>query len=319
MDITEHALTYGFHGVAEAEQALLQGMIRRISRRLPGPVTHVSTHHAQLVFLDDAAPPLIGSDARLVRLVRNPEGRQSPGALRMPPHVTELLDIFSGSFGGGSHERVRCGAMQSLVRSLHDLFRTRDTPQALLEGDGASLILYPSDRQFSWAGTQHNKQLLSEIFGAQRPPRLDLRALGAQELDACGERHGIEPLLWHMGLAHAHCGLLPWVGRDDVLRMRAWPYLAGQGPAAAMRLATTLRARPRSVAGLADAACVPETDAVAFANAALLCGFVVAVAPTDPLALPGGRKPEDAPMKVSGFARLPGILGAIRDALGVRS
>ncbi len=320
MDLTKRAVTYGFHGVTETESALLQGMIGRIARRLPGPVAHVSAHEAQLVFSDGSAPALEGTCAQLVRLVRDAEAREFPGSLRMPPHVTDVFELFTDFIKRDADERARCGVMRSLIRSLHDLFRTRGAPHALVDGDeeGARLILYPADRQFSWAGAQGSRPL-SEMFQSQRIPRLGLRPWDAAEPGARGKRHGIEPLFWHMGLAHGRCGLLPWVGRDDVLRMRAWPYLAGQGPGAALRLATVLRARPRSVAGLAEAARVPETDAVAFANAALLCGFVVSAAAADAQGLVPAPEVRSAGMKVPGFERLPGILGAIRDVLGMRS
>ena len=251
-------------------------------------------------------------------MVRDPAVPRFSGGLRMPPHVTDLLDIFTEFVEQGAYAQTRCTAMRSLVRSLHDLFRTRGTPHALIDEDGASLVLYPADRQFSWSDSE-GQRTLPEFFQSHRLPGLDLRPWDVSELREGQKRRGIEPLFWHMGLAHARCGLVPWVGRDDLLKMRAWPYLAGQGPATATRLATALRARPRSVAALADAACVPETDAVAFANAALLCGFVVTATPTDAHAPQRQPHVRDTGAQALGAARLPRILGAIRNALGIHA
>ena len=318
VDSTNGVVTYGFHGVTDTEKVLLQSMIERISRSLPGPVAQVPARDAQLVFFDGPAPHPDKTERRLVRVVRDPGARRFSGGLRMPPHVTDLLDIFTEFVEQGAYAQTRCTAMRSLVRSLHDLFRTRGAPHALIDKDGTSLVLYPADRQFSWSDSE-NTRALPEFFQSHRLPGLDLRPWDASEPGEGRERRGIEPLFWHMGLAHARCGLLPWVGRDDPLKMRAWPYLTGQGPATATRLATVLRTRPQSVAALADAACVPETDAVAFANAALLCGFVVTAKSTDTQALAHRPSAPDADLRALGTARRPGILGAIRNALGIRS
>ncbi|WP_145960753.1 hypothetical protein [Acidiferrobacter sp. SPIII_3] len=318
MDPTKSVVTYGFHGVTDIEKVLLQAMIERISRDLPGPVAHVPAHDAQLVFFDDPAPRLDGGRGRLVRMVRDASAQRFSGGLRMPPHVTDLLDIFTDFIQREAYAHTQCGVMKSLVCALHELFQTRGAPHALVDEDGASLVLYPADRQFSWSGSG-DKPALSELFQSHRLPGLGLRPWGTSEPGDDRERRSIEPLFWHMGLAHARCGLVPWVGRDDLLKMRAWPYLAGQGPATATRLATALRARPRSVAALADAARVPETDAVAFANAALLCGFVVTATPTDAQA-PQRQPPiRDTGAQALGAARLPRILGAIRNALGIHA
>ncbi len=304
--------------MADSEKVLLQSMIERISRRLPAPVARVPAPDAQLVFFDDAAPRPDGITGRLVRVVRDADAQRFSGGLRMPPHVTDLLDIFTDFFEGEASARTRCGVMKSLVRSLHDLFQTRGAPHALVDENGASLVLYPADRQFSWSGPD-DKPPLPELFQSHRLPGLDLRPLAASANQPDRERHGIEPLFWHIGLAHARCGLLPWVGRDDPLKMRAWPYLAAQGPATAARLATALRARPQSVAALADAARVPEADAVAFANAALLCGFVVTAMPTDAHAPRRQTDIHSTGAGALGATRLPRILGAIRSALRMRA
>lgn len=318
VDLTKSVVTYGFHGVTDTEKALLQAMIERISRDLPGPVAHVPAQDAQLVFFDGPAPRLDGTCGRLVRMVRDANTQRFSGGLRMPPHVTDLLDIFTDFVQQEAYAHTQCGAMKSLVRSLHELFQTRGAPHALVDENGAGLVLYPADRQFSWSGPG-DKPALSELFQSHRLPGLGLRPWDASEPGEDRERRSIEPLLWHMGLAHARCGLVPWVGHDDLLKMRAWPYLAGQGPATATRLATALRARPRSVAALADAARAPKTEAVAFANAALLCGFVVTVRPTE-AHTPGRQAPlRDRGAGALGAARLPGILGAIRNALGIRT
>lgn len=318
MDSTNGVVTYGFHGVSDTEELLLQSMIERISRSLPGPVARAPARDAQLVFFDGPAPHPDKAERRLVRMVRDPAVPRFSGGLRMPPHVTDLLDIFTEFVEQGAYAQTRCTAMRSLVRSLHDLFRTRGTPHALIDEDGASLVLYPADRQFSWSDSE-GQRTLPEFFQSHRLPGLDLRPWDVSELREGQKRRGIEPLFWHMGLAHARCGLLPWVGHDDPLKMRAWPYLTAQGPATATRLATVLRTRPQSVAALADAARVSETDAVAFANAALLCGFVVTTAPTDTPALAHRPSTPDANLTALGTAQRPGILGAIRNALGIRS
>ncbi|MHB1512847.1 MAG: hypothetical protein ACYCTF_08760 [Acidiferrobacter sp.] len=317
MDLTKNVVTYGFHGISDTEKVLLQTMIERISRRLPGPVAHAPAHDAQIVFFDGSAPNLDGTTGRLVPVVRDAGTQRSSVGLRMPPHVTDLLDIFTDFVQQKTYAQTGCGVMRSLARSLHELFRTRGTPHALIDKDGTSLTLYPADRQFSWSGPA-GTLALSEFFQSHRLPGLDLRPLGPSEPGEGRERRGIEPLLWHMGLAHAHCGLLPWVGRDDLLKMRAWPYLTGQGPATATRLATVLRTRPHSVANLADIARVPETEAVAFANAALLSGFVVTAMPTDARVAPRPPRIREAEPGAPAPARLLGVLGAIRSALGIR-
>ena len=302
--------------MADSETVFLQSMIERISRRLPAPVARVAARDARLVFLDDAAPRPDEITGRLVRVVRDADAQRFSGGLRMPPHVTDLLDIFAEFVGQETYAETQCGVMKSLVRSLHDLFRTGGAPHALIDGDGAGLFLYPADRQFSWSGPDDERPL-PEWFHSHRLPGLDLRPLAASTNPQDRKRHGIELLFWHMGLAHARCGLLPWIGRDDPLKMRAWPYLAAQGPATAAQLATALRARPQSVAALADAARVPESDAVAFANAALLCGFVVTAMPTDAHAPQRQTDIRNTGAGALGATRLPRILGAIRSALGI--
>ncbi len=317
MDITGDTVTYGFHGVAETEAALLGSMIARLARRLPGPVTQAPAHEAQIVFFEGSAPPLEGPCVRSVRLVRNPGTQQLPDSLPMPPHITNVLAIFTDVLRSEVHAKGQCQVMKSLVRALHDLFQTRGAPHALVGKDGANLILYPADRQFSWSGSPGG-QPLSEVFQSHRITGLGLHPLGAEGPQEDRERRGIEPLLWHAGLAHARCGLVPWVGHDPLLKMRVWPYLTGQGPATATRLATLLRARPHTVSALADAAGVGEVEAVAFANAALLCGFVTSAPPA------AGEAGSDRPMPIMDAAasrggRLPGIFGAIRHALGMRA
>ncbi|WP_297386217.1 hypothetical protein [Acidiferrobacter sp.] len=316
MDPTKGVVTYGFHGMADSENVLLQSMIERISRRLPAPVARVPARDAQLVFFDDAAPRPDGITGRLVRVVRDMDAQRFSGGLRMPPHVTDLLDIFAEFVEQETYAETGCGVMKSLVRSLHDLFQAGGAPHALVDGDGAGLILYPADRQFSWSGPD-DERLLPEWFQSHRLRGLDLRPWAASTNQQHRKRRGIEPVFWHMGLAHARCGLLPWVGRDDALKMRAWPYLAGQGPAGAIRLATALRARPQNVAALADAARVPEAEAVAFANAALLCGFVVPAIPTETYAERGEANTRGADPGPVDATRWPRLLGAIRSALGI--
>ncbi len=313
-----NGVTYGFHGVAEAEQAILRSMIERICRRLPGPAVHAPASVAQLVFFEGRPPLLDAPRVRLVRLAKDVDAQGRRDSLRMPPHVTDLIELFTDLVTEEARPQGHCGLMNTLVRSLYELFQGGGAPHALIDGDGGGLVLYPADRQFAWSGREDTEPLAA-LFRSHRLRGLSLRPLDGPGVEEGRQRRGIEPLFWHMGLAHAPCGLLPWVRRDDLLKMRAWPYLTGQGPATATRLAAVLRAKPRSVGALADAARVPEADAVAFANAALLCGFVTHARPDGAEAMPSGPRLREAGAGPARAAGLPGILGAIRDALRIRA
>jgi len=312
------AITYSLRGVDEKEEFLLNSMIERIARRLDRPVMCGPIESAHIIFFDGPTPERHKPSSRLVRLIRNGDAQRALGTVRIPPHVTELQSVFSDFLGEKSHAQTDCSLVKRLAGSIYDLCKLRGDPHALVDGAGRGLILYPGERQFSWSG-QEEDMPIADFFRPRGLLDFNLRPLADGAPSEIGARRGIEPVLWHMGLAHAQCGLLSWVSADNILKLRVWPYLATQGPRASTRLATLLRAQPRSVTALVATADVPEQDVIAFVNAALLCGFLAGetrsdarVAPSPPIAQ------EDMAMPVRAAA-FSGVFGAIRNALRMRT
>ncbi|MHB8253487.1 MAG: hypothetical protein ACYDEV_07250 [Acidiferrobacter sp.] len=311
-------ITYGLHGVSVQESSLLKSMIERTVRRLGQPVIYTPIEFAQIVFFDGPPPELNSPGSRLIQLARDNGARQSANTLRMPPHVTDILEIFGRFTQETSHALTDCGLAKQLTGTLYNLFRHRGSPHALVNDAGSGLMLFPENRQFSWLGEDANKPI-ADFFQPHGLSGLSLRALNNDQIDAVANRQGIERMFWHVGLAHAKCGLLPWVPVDNILRMRVWPYLAAQGPATSIKLATLLRAQPRSFSALVADAGIPEADVTAFVNAALLCGFVAGEIPVDTnMALSRSKGSNNAHRPVRG-AGVSGLLDAIRGALRMRS
>lgn len=310
-------ITYSLHGVSVQEGSLLKSMIERTVRRLGQPVIYAPIEFAQIVFFDGAPPESSSPGSRLIQLARDNEAHQSTGTLRMPPRVTDILELFSRFTRETAHALTGCSLVKQLTGALYNLFRHRGAPHALVNDAGSGLMLFPEDRQFSWLGDDANIPI-ADLFQPHGLSGLSLRALNDDHINLIANRQGIERVFWHVGLAHAKCGLLPWVPVDNILRLRVWPYLVAQGPAASIKLATLLRAQPRSFSALVADAGIPEVDVTAFVNAALLCGFLAEETPVDTnIASSRSTGINSSPRPVRG-AGVSGLLDAIRDALRMR-
>ncbi len=305
------AITYCVHAVSVRECALLTTMIDRVSRRIGRPIRYAPAAVAQIVFFEGRRPA--GSRGTVfVQLTRDSGREPGPGTLPMPPHMTHMLELFAGA----ARDRgiaLGCGPATDTVRAVCDLFQKAGPPHALVNETDDGLLLFPGARQFARFG-RNADETAAQFFQSEPLQDLRLKRMDDAALALAGDRQSAEPALWYMGMAHARCGLFPWVSIDSLLRMRAWPYLAAGSPALE-KIAALLRVRPHSASALVSEAGMAADDVIAFVNAALSCGFITLA---DPAYDAGADSPPYAPRPAKGsHGALPVMLNAIRKALGI--
>jgi len=153
----------------------------------------------------------------------------------------------------------------------------------------------------TWYGPTPLKPITAYFEG--KVDRSDFEPLDAdawaRDIASAGERQPLSRLRWLGGLLAGGGALLPGLDPQDRFQLFKWPQTEREYPRH-FRIATQMMKGPATVAEIAQASGVPESDVADFVNANLATGFAAPVSEVPPPS-------EDAP-KARG-----GLLGRLRN------
>lgn len=153
----------------------------------------------------------------------------------------------------------------------------------------------------TWFGPTPLKAIAAYFDG--KVERSDFKPLDAdawaREIATAGEPQPLLRLRWLGGLLAGDGALLPGLDPQERFQLFKWPQTEREYPRH-FRIATQMMKGPETVAGIAQASGVPESDVADFVNANLATGFAGAVVEAPP--------PAEEPSKPRG-----GLLGRLRN------
>lgn len=297
--MTTHARSFAFHGLSVRDKLLMKSMIERASVTSERHWVPDVMEAADCVFLQGEPPGGMRASAEPVCLRAGDSG--TPAAIPCPTRVSEFRALLIGI-----DRRLGCNHWHPLIENIQLLLKD-GKEFALLDVNGCGWMLHPAERQYSAFGMLEHvpRELIEEESSHWH--------LGNAVSSNRHPRRALEVLLWFLGLASGSEGVLPSIGADRPLRMRAWPYLLARAPRQFSQFATLLREGPRSAIELQVTSNAPMAEVAAFVNACFLCGFFTPVLETARVSN-GVHVEQSSARPAQRFTR---FLGAIRGALGI--
>ncbi len=297
--MTTHARSFAFHGLPVRDKLLMKSMIQRANVNSEHVWVPDIMESADCVFLQGEPPGGMRASAEPVCLRSGDSGTST--AIPCPTRVSEFRTLLTGI-----DRRLGCNHWHPLIENIQLLLKN-GKEFALLDVSGYGWMLHPAERQYSAFGLSERgpRELMEEESSHWH--------LGNAVSSNRHPRRALEVLLWFLGMASGSEGVLPSIGADRPLRMRAWPYLLARAPRQFSQFAALLREGPRSAIELQVTSNAPMAEVAAFVNACVLCGFLTPVVET--VAVGHAARIEQSSARPA--QRFTRFLGAIRGALGI--